>query len=186
MAHTQRVVLERRCGRHTLGDGISCTGCALVPRLHPPSALTPARARRLSRSCARLFCARQPTWLTTAPSYLNALGGAIALPLPNATAFVHREALLNWVVDAHWARNESTPAGLAWARQVYAALAEGGFLGDAQPLPVYVNYADADLGASFPRAYYGANYERLQRLKAHVNPAGAFDFPQAVQLPRGG
>jgi len=36
------------------------------------------------------------------------------------------------------------------------------------------------------RAYYGANYPRLQRVKAAVNPADLLRSPQPVELPGAG
>ena len=156
---------------------------ALVARADPPSALPPCvSAPALALLRAALLSAPADVADNSAV-YLNALGGAIALPQPNATAFVHREALLNWVVDAHWRRNESTPAGLAWARAVYGALADAGYLGEANA--VYVNYSDNDLDEGiWPAAYYGdEGYARLQRTKAAVDAGGRFSFPQSVRLP---
>ncbi|MCY1064464.1 BBE domain-containing protein [Nannocystis sp. RBIL2] len=43
----------------------------------------------------------------------------------------------------------------------------------------YTNGMDPEL-RDWPAAYHGDNYSRLQRVKATVDPAQFFDFPQAV------
>jgi FAD/FMN-containing dehydrogenase len=43
----------------------------------------------------------------------------------------------------------------------------------------YQNYIDPDL-TGWRRAYYGSNLARLREIKAQVDPARLFDFPQAV------
>lgn len=124
--------------------------------------------------------------------YLNSMGGAVNAVDPSATAFPHRGYLANFVVDAHWTRNETTPAGLAWAGATFAAMADGGYLtnGGGGELPTYVNYLDAALPDGVWQASYYGDHKRfaaLQAVKAAVDPGGRlYASPQSVPpLPPG-
>jgi FAD/FMN-containing dehydrogenase len=99
----------------------------------------------------------------------DSYGGAINRVHPDATAFVHRDALFSIQYLAYGA----TGPGARWVRSARAALAPH-VNGEA-----YQNYVDPDLRGP-ARAYYGANLERLRAIKATVDPDRVFDFPQAV------
>jgi FAD/FMN-containing dehydrogenase len=107
----------------------------------------------------------------------DALGGAVARVPADATAFPHRDALFSAQYTAAWRAADppaTVSANLAWLRAFYAALrpyAGGG---------AYVNYADPEL-VDYPQAYWGANYPRLQRVKATYDPHELFTSPQAVR-----
>jgi FAD/FMN-containing dehydrogenase len=104
-------------------------------------------------------------------------GGALARVRPDATAFVHRESLFYLSVIALWEGEEETGANLRWARA---------FHDDMRPFlshEVYQNYANGEL-EDWPRAYYGSNYPRLQRIKARYDPEDFFHHPQSIRLPR--
>ncbi len=116
----------------------------------------------------------------------DAFGGAINKVSPSATAFVHRNALFLAQYSTSWtpprgakdagAGTRPVANQLAWLRSFHAAM---------QPYAsgqAYQNYADPDL-ADWQRAYYGANYPVLQRIKAAVDPANVFRFPQSIELP---
>jgi FAD/FMN-containing dehydrogenase len=106
----------------------------------------------------------------------DALGGAVHKVAPDATAFVHRDALFGAQYYTSWTW-PGTPAGrasqLAWIRSYYKAIhpnANG---------QAYQNYPDPDL-VNWRQAYYGANYPQLQTVKATYDPKGLFKFPQAI------
>ncbi|MHB1596423.1 MAG: FAD-binding oxidoreductase, partial [Streptosporangiaceae bacterium] len=119
----------------------------------------------------------------------DACGGAINRVSPDSTAFVHRSSLFLAQYSTWWTAQPSPgdPAGAAtpgvrrqrnWLDGFYAAMRPYAS-GEA-----YQNYADPGL-ADWERAYYGANYPRLQRVKAAVDPGDLFRFPQSVRLPAG-
>ena len=107
---------------------------------------------------------------------IDAMGGAIATVAPDATAFPHRGAVAALQLVATWDPNAPpaiADATLAWLGSLY---------GRVRPLVgsgAYVNYADPDL-PEWPQAYYGANYPRLQRVRATYDPNRLFAFPQAI------
>jgi FAD/FMN-containing dehydrogenase len=112
----------------------------------------------------------------------DAFGGAINRVDPAATAFVHRDALFLAQYSTTWTHLRAGAAAVTrqrtWLRSCHA---------DMRPYTsgeAYQNYADPDL-ADWQRAYYGSNYPALRRVKAAVDPANVFRFPQSVQLPAG-
>ena len=101
-------------------------------------------------------------------------GGAIGRVPPDATAFVHRSPLFYASIIALWSRDQDTARNVAWADDLAAAL-DPYLTGE-----VYQNYADAGL-VDWPAAYYGANYPRLQQVKARHDPADLFRHPQSIR-----
>jgi FAD/FMN-containing dehydrogenase len=92
------------------------------------------------------------------------------------TAFVHRSSLFNISIIAQWVRDEEAEANLRWTDDLMAVLRPH-LSGE-----VYQNYADEQL-EDWPQAYYGANYGRLQRVKAAFDPDDFFGHPQSVRRP---
>ena len=108
---------------------------------------------------------------------VDALGGAVSRVAPDATAFPHRGAFAVAQFIASWdpaAPQATVDANFAWLRLAHSSV-RGAAGGGA-----YANYADPEL-SDWPQAYYGANYARLQRVKAMYDPGEVFTFPQAIR-----
>ncbi len=109
---------------------------------------------------------------------LDAFGGAIPRVAPADTAFVHRNALFSCQYLVAWSENagaEIDTRGSTWMRDFGLAMrphSSGG---------AFVNYIDPDL-ADWQRAYYGANFDRLVRVKAAYDPTGLFKIPQGIPV----
>jgi FAD/FMN-containing dehydrogenase len=107
---------------------------------------------------------------------LDALGGAVNRPAPDATAFVHRAQRMHCAYLSFWGASDPAPMADAcaqWVRDTQALLAEHAS-GEA-----FQNYIDPEL-AGWEDAYYGANLARLRAVKRHYDPAGRFAFAQGV------
>jgi FAD/FMN-containing dehydrogenase len=105
---------------------------------------------------------------------LEALGAcAVNRVAAGATAFVHRDSLFHIVYLNFWGPADPPAPFIGWAGDIYAAMRPyvSGF--------AYQNYIDSGL-ASWPHAYYGANYPRLQRVKARYDPHNVFRFAQGI------
>jgi FAD/FMN-containing dehydrogenase len=106
----------------------------------------------------------------------DALGGAVNRVAPNATAFVHRNALFQAQYTTTWPLGSSAAAvgrQHAWQQSFWQSMrpyASG---------QAYQNYVDPAL-PNWRQAYYGANYPRLAQIKAKYDPHRVFSFPQAI------
>jgi FAD binding domain/Berberine and berberine like len=106
-----------------------------------------------------------------------ALGGEINRVPPEATAFAHRHGLFIFAAETCWADHDSprvATANLRWLEEFYTDI-----FGRARPQRAYQNFPDPTL-TDWRRAYYGANYGRLVRVKEKYDPAGFFRYPQAI------
>ncbi len=109
----------------------------------------------------------------------DSLGGAVGRLAPDATPFPHRAALASVQFTATWSpASGGRPVAAAapfdsYVRAQRAALVR--YAGNG----AYANYADPAISA-FGTAYWGANYARLQHVKAEYDPHGLFTLAQAV------
>jgi FAD/FMN-containing dehydrogenase len=99
--------------------------------------------------------------------YLGAEGGAVARTDPSATAFPHRDAAFSLHVFPGWSDPADDARVMGWARDVHAAMQPHASSG------VYVNMLAEDEASRVPCAY-GANLERLVRIKREWDPDNLF------------
>jgi FAD/FMN-containing dehydrogenase len=103
-------------------------------------------------------------------------GGAYNRTRVEATAFAHRSErfLLKHavVLDAPDSGRERD-AAREWLARSWAIVRQHGSGG------VFPSFPDVDL-ADWPRAYHGANYQRLTRIKARYDPDSFFRFHQSL------
>jgi FAD/FMN-containing dehydrogenase len=93
-------------------------------------------------------------------------GGAINRVAPDATAFAHRDAQHNLLVNVGWKMGSDGAPHMAWARNYWAAIEPftAGF---------YTNEVN-DESAAIIDANYRQNYARLVRLKNRYDPTNLF------------
>jgi FAD/FMN-containing dehydrogenase len=105
-------------------------------------------------------------------------GGAVATVAPEATAFVHRRALMLTSIDLEWAAEDSADtiaANQTWLDGFHEAMRP--FASDES----YQNFSD-EAESGYLRAYYGSNLERLVEIKRKYDPGNLFRFAQSIPL----
>ena len=105
-------------------------------------------------------------------------GGAVARVAPEATAFVHRNALMLSAIDLAWTPEDDAAVvaeNEAWLDAFHAAMRP--FTSD-ESFQNFVDGAETD----YLRAYYGTNLERLVEIKRRYDPGNLFRFPQSIPL----
>ena len=108
---------------------------------------------------------------------LDLMGGAIGRVAPDATAFVHRNA----VFSAQYYLSSAASWSAAQASQAQAVVS--GLRAGMAPWSsgeAYQNYLDPGL-ANWQQAYYGANYARLRQVKTAYDPGQVFKAAQGVE-----
>ncbi len=110
-----------------------------------------------------------------------ASGGAINRVPAEATAFVHRNALALMASEVTWTAGDDEPtvrANLDWLDELATAMRPhvSSF--------AYQNFIDRTQ-PDWEHAYYGANLERLTKLKRAYDPDDVFSFEQSIPLGRG-
>jgi FAD/FMN-containing dehydrogenase len=104
--------------------------------------------------------------------FMARLGGAAGRVPVAATAYPHRDADFVMNVHARWESRQEDEACAAWARRAFDAMSPYSTGGS------YVNFMPLDDERA--RAAYGANYDRLARLKRRFDPTNLFRMNQNV------
>ena len=124
---------------------------------------------------------------------LATYGGRINTVAPDATASAHRGSILDIACTTGWLDPSEAVKNLAWVRAFYRDLfAESGGVpvpGDAYD-GAFVNHPDTDLadlalntsGVPWYTLYYGANYPRLQQIKAQWDPRNVFRHGLSIRV----
>ena len=103
------------------------------------------------------------------------LGGAVNRVAADATAYPHRDVKFIMNIHTRWADAGEDPAFISWARDLFDRMAPHATGG------VYVNFMPADEDQRVRSGAYGANYERLARLKARFDPSNLFRSNQNIR-----
>jgi aclacinomycin oxidase len=123
---------------------------------------------------------------------LATYGGRVNTVASDATASAQRSAILDTACNTGWLDPSDEAKNLAWVRGFYRELfADTGGVpvpGDAYA-GAFINHPDTDLadptlntsGVPWQTLYYQANYPRLQRVKARLDPLNVFHHALSVR-----
>ena len=109
----------------------------------------------------------------------DSYGGAINRVASDQTAFVHRDKRAGIQATYSWS-SDTSPTAIASGQQWLKWLGTNVFDSAAG---AYQNYIDPTL-ADWESAYYGANFERLVRIKKTYDPENRFRFAQSIPVER--
>lgn len=103
--------------------------------------------------------------------FLNS-GGAMNRVPPQETAFFWRNTKFYMEWNSSWTRDEETRENIALVEEARREL-------DPFTVGSYVNVPDLQI-KNYGEEYYGANFERLRRIKAKYDPDNVFKFAQSI------
>jgi FAD/FMN-containing dehydrogenase len=100
--------------------------------------------------------------------------GAMNRVGPGETAFGQRDSSYNLLITSMWTERRDAEQNVAWTRDLASAVspfATGG---------VYVNYLGSE-GQDRVRSAYGANFDRLSKIKQKYDPQNVFRLNQNIE-----
>lgn len=111
--------------------------------------------------------------------FTQAFGGAVRNAPPGGTSFPHRNALFYSEPGAGWGTRGKPHSGDALTSDAQAWIAEF-----SQALRPYVNGAYVNVPnigmLKWETAYWGANFDRLRKIKAKYDPCDFFQYEQSI------
>jgi len=105
--------------------------------------------------------------------HIYPINGAVHDVPSKATAFGHRGSQYATVIAGMWPDRSQNEANIRWVRDYYKALSPYSDSGG------YINFAAAD-DQDRVAANFGANYERLRKVKHKYDPKNVFRFNQNI------
>jgi FAD/FMN-containing dehydrogenase len=149
-----------------------------LPANVPPSARSLAKSHIVARSLTAAEWGRIIELFRASPNQSNfigleAYGGAINAPAPDATAFWHRRAAMDVFLFSFWLdenHRETARAYVADFDRLVGPLSNG---------HSYQNYPNPD-NKGFGKMYFGGNLKRLVEVKGKYDPGDFFRFPQGL------
>ena len=107
--------------------------------------------------------------------FVESFHGAVTRIPVGDTAFPHRRKGYNLLIISQWEDPSDSEQNIAWARGIHDAMAP--FLTPER----YVNYLGDDEGSGPVADAYGANFVRLQKIKAEYDPNNIFHLNQNIE-----
>jgi FAD/FMN-containing dehydrogenase len=130
------------------------------------TSLFPDEAIKIIRSFLEVSPGTESSFL-----FLNC-GGVLSRISPKATAFFWRSPRFYLEWNTTWTKDSEASRNLALVAKTHQQL--NPFVQGA-----YVNSPDQDI-INFGPAYYGTNFDTLQRIKGKYDPENVFHFPQSI------
>ncbi len=106
--------------------------------------------------------------------FIAFLGGAANHVPSSATAYTHRDAKFVLNVHGRWSDQTDDERGVSWARAFFEASKPFASSGS------YVNFMTEEEGDRV-RAAYGANFDRLRKIKRRYDPENVFHLNQNIR-----
>lgn len=118
---------------------------------------------------------QRPSPLTLVATFQ--MGGAINRVGPTETAFAERSAPWMSSIDGNWENPADTTANIAWVRESFRKIAP---YSNGMTYTSFTGQAD-ETASTLTANAYGANLDRLRRIKAHYDPHNFFRLNPNVE-----